>query len=191
MNSPQDANLLREVEGTVEEARRRARLLISDYWLPNVFFGATALVAAALLEKGLVLAMVVLWTVAGPIGMLLTGLYYVRKERAIGVARTPWPYALTGIGIFVGCMATGFLGRGQLLSYVGPLVVIGLGYLVFAWLERKLGIAVVGALTALLGVSLLLVSRGHAYSLVLAFFGAAALVVGVWNGFQIRRVARP
>lgn len=189
MESPQDTNLLRELEGTVEETRRRTRLLISDYWFPNIFFGATALVAAALLEKGLVPAMVVLWAIAGPIGILLTSLYYVRKERTVGVARTAWPYALTGIGIFVGCMAAGFLGRGHLLSYAGPLAVIGLGYLVFAWLERKLGIALVGALTVLLGGSLLLVSPGHAYSLVLAFFGAAALVVGTWNRIQMRRMA--
>lgn len=190
MDSPQDTNLLREVAGTVEETRRRTRLLVSDYWLPNVFFGATALVAAALLERGLVLAMIVLWAVAGPIGMFLTGLYYIRKERTVGVARTAWPYALTGIGIFIGCMAAGFLGRGHLLSYAGPLVVIGLGYLVFAWLERKVGIALVGVLTLLLGVSVLLVSPGHAYSLVLALFGIAALVVGAWNGIQVRRLAR-
>ena len=190
MESPQDTNLLREVEGTVDEARRRTRLLISDYWFPNVFFGATALVAAALLEKGLVTAMVVLWAVAGPIGILLTSLYYVRKERTLGVARTPWPYALTAIGIFVGCMATGFLGSGHLLSYAGPLAVIGLGYLVFAWLERKLRIAIVGALTLLLGASLLLVSPSHVFSLVLAVFGAAALLVGIWNRIQIGRMAR-
>lgn len=189
MDSPQDTNLLREVEGTVVEARRRTRLLIGDYWFPNVFFGATALVAAALLEKGWVLAMVVLWAVAGPIGILLTSLYYARKERAVGVARTAWPYALTGIGIFVGCMAAGFLGRGHLLSYAGPLTVIGVGYLVFAWLERQVGIALVGALTVLLGASLFLVNPGHAYSLVLAVFGAAALVLGTWNGIHMRRVA--
>ena len=191
MDSPQNTNLLREVEGTVEQTRRRTRSLISDYWLPNVFFGATALVAAVLLERGLVLAMVVLWSVAGPIGLLVTAAYYARKERTLGVARTAWPYALTGIGIFVGCMAAGFIGRGQLLSYAGPMVVIGLGYLVFAWLERKVGIAVVGALTVLLGASLLLVSPGHAYSLVLACFGTAALVIGAWNGIQIRRMAQP
>lgn len=189
MESPQDVNLLREMEGTVEATRRRTRLLISDYWFPNVFFGATALVAAALLEKGLAPAMVVLWAVAGPVGILLTSLYYVRKERRVGVARTPWPYVLTGIGIFVGCMTAGFLGRGHLLSYAGPLAVIGLGYLVFAWLERKLGIAIVGALTAVLGGSLLFVSPGHAYSLVLAFFGAAALVVGILNRIQMIRMA--
>jgi len=189
MESREDTNMLRQVEGTVEEARRRTRHLISDYWFPNVFFGATALVAAALLEKGWVSAMIVLWAVAGPIGIALTGLYYYRKEGKLGVARTPWPYALTGIGIFVGCMATGFIGRGHLLSYAGPLAVIGLGYLLFAWLERKLGIALVGALTLLLGASLLFLSPGQAYVLALAFFGAAALLVGIWNRIQLGRLA--
>lgn len=167
--------------GEVERQRIRARKALSVYWFPLVVFGGIALFGALVTATAAPQAILALWIAAWPSGMVATALYYGRRAHRIGLSAPPLPFIFTGLCLGLGAGLLGWIGRDSTLGSAGPLLVIGAGYLMFAWLQRSL---LEGALAlTLVGAAIFffVFQPPHAGSLSLAFFGLASLVVGAWN----------
>jgi hypothetical protein len=165
----------------VERQRGRARKALGVYWFPLIVFGGIALFGAIVTATAAPPVIFALWIAAWPSGMIATAIYYGRRAHRIGLSAPPLPFIVTGLCLGLGAGLLGWLGRDSSLGSAGPLLVIGAGYLVFAWLQRSL---LEGALAlTLVGAAIFfLVFRPlHAGSLSLAFFGLASLVIGAWN----------
>lgn len=171
--------------GDVEMQRRRARKDLGGYWFPLVLFGSLALVAALSLELGAPGRVLALWIVAAPAGIVATSIHYGRRTHRIGLGAPPLPFILTGLGIAVGASLLGWMGRGTPVGYAGPMLVIGAGYLVFAWLQRSRLAGVFAVALVLAAVCLYLFHPPHGLSLSLAFLGLGSLLVGGWNVRQV------
>ena len=172
---------------SVESARRRTRSVLSTNWFPMILFGLLALVSVAVYQVWSWQAMAALWVVGAPIAGLATGFWYRSRANEIGISVNPIRYTITSIAIFVGCIALGIAGRGDALSYAGPVMVIGLGYVAFAVLDKSPLNAVFGAVIAAVGVAVLAVRPSHAYAVTMLLFGIGAVVLGLWNLLQSRR----
>lgn len=171
--------------GEVEEQRRRARKSLGGYWFPLVLFGSIALVAALSVELGAQERVLALWIVAAPAGIVATSIYYGRRAHRIGLSAPPVPFILTGLGIAVGASLLGWLGRDTPIGYAGPMLVIGAGYLVFAWLQRSRLAGAFAVALVVAAVGLYLIHPPHGLSLSLAFLGLGSLLVGAWNVRQV------
>jgi hypothetical protein len=167
--------------GAVKEQRLRARKVVGAYWFPMVLFGCIALVAAITLELGAPERILALWIVAAPAGIVATSIYYGLRTHRIGLSAPALPFILTGLGIAVGASFLGWLGRDSAIGYAGPILVIGAGYLVFAWLERSLLAGAFAVALVVAAICLFLFHPPHAFSLGMAFFGLGSLLVGGWN----------
>jgi hypothetical protein len=169
----------------VEEQRRRARKGLGGYWFPMVLFGGIALVAALTLELGAPERVLALWIVAAPAGIVATSIYYGRRTHRTGLGAPPLPFILTGLGIAVGASLLGWLGHDSPIGYAGPLLVIGAGYLIFAWLERSRLAGAFAVALVVAAVGLYLIHPLHGFSLSMAFLGLGSLLVGAWNLRQV------
>jgi hypothetical protein len=145
----------REAKDIVEEVgrlRSATRSELSALWWPLFVFGILSLLSAVVIAGPGGDALGLYWTVAGPLGGIAVGLYYRHRERIIGVESPSLPYILTGLGIFVGALAAGVAGEAigsDLAAAAGPSLVVAVGYLVFALLDRSL---LLGAVAVALGV---------------------------------------
>src|SRR5713226_1693233 len=167
--------------GEVEKQRGRARKALGGYWFPLVLFGSLALVAALTVELGAPVRIIALWIVAAPAGIVATSIYYARRAHCIGLSTPPVPFILTGLGIAVGASILGWLGRDTPIGYAGPILVIGAGYLVFAWLQRSRLAGAFAVALVVAAVCLYAIHPPHGVSLSLAFLGLGSLLVGAWN----------
>jgi hypothetical protein len=175
--------------GEVENQRGRARKALGGYWLPLVLYGGLALVAALTLELGAPERILALWIVAAPAGIVATSIYYGRRAHRIGLSSPPVPFILTGLGIAVGASLLGWLGRDSAIGYAGPMLVIGAGYLVFAWLQRSRLAGAFAVALVVAAVCFYLIHPPHGPSLSLAFLGLGSLLVGAWNLRQVASAA--
>jgi hypothetical protein len=171
--------------GEVEKQRSRARKALGGYWFPLVLFGSLALVAALTLELGARERVLALWIVAAPAGIVATSIYYGRRAHRVGLSAPPMPFILTGLGIALGASVLGWLGRATPIGYAGPMLVIGAGYLAFAWLQRSRLAGVFAAALVVVAVCMYLIHPPHGVSLSLAFLGLGSLLVGAWNLRQV------
>jgi hypothetical protein len=170
-----------------ERARARTRSVLSTNWFPMVLFGVLALVSVPVAEFWSWTALAVLWLVGAPLATLATALWYRSRTIETGVSVKPWPYVVTAVAILVGCTATGIAGRGGPVSYAGPLLVIGLGYLVFGRLDRSLSSAGFGAAIATVAIIVFALKPQHTYALTMLSFGASSMLLGLWNLLQVSR----
>lgn len=170
-----------------EGARARTRAVLSANWFPMILFGVLALVSVPVAELWSWTAAAALWLVGAPLASLATALWYRSRAIEIGVSVNPWPYVITAVAIVVGCTATGMAGRGGPVSYAGPLLVIGLGYLVFGRLDRNLLGAGFGVAMATVAIIVFALKPQHAYTLTMLAFGAGSVLLGVVNLSQAKR----
>ena len=170
-----------------EAARARTRSVLSTNWFPMILFGLLALVSIPVAEFWSPTAMAVLWLIGAPLGTLATAWWYRSRATEIGVSVNPWPYAVTAVAIIVGCTVTGIFGGGGPISYAGPLLVIGLGYLVFGRLDSNLAGAGFGAAMAIVAIVVFAAKPPHVYTLTMLVFGAGSVLLGLWNLLQVRR----
>jgi hypothetical protein len=170
--------------GDIEEQRRRARKALGMYWFPLVVFGGFSLIAALTLEVGAPHAILALWIVAAPVGIVATAIYYGRRAHRIGLSAPPLPFMVTGVLLALGAGLLGWLGRDAPVGYAGPMLVIGAGYLVFAWLQRSLLAGAFALLLMVAAVGFYVIQPPHALSLSLGLFGLGSLLVGLLNWRQ-------
>ena len=172
---------------SVDSARRRTRSVLSTNWFPMMLFGLLALVSVPVYQIWSWQAMAALWMVGAPVAGIATGRWYRSRANSIGISVNPVPYVITALAIFVGCIAFGIAGHGDALSYAGPIMVIGLGYVAFAVVDKSLLDAVFGAATAAVGIAVLALRPSHAYAVTMLFFGIGAVLLGLRNLLQARR----
>ena len=168
-------------------ARAQTRAVLSANWFPMILFGVLALVSIPVAEFWSGMAVAALWLVGAPLGTVATALWYRSRAIEIGVSVNPWPYVITAVAIVVGCTATGMAGRGGPVSYAGPLLVIGLGYLVFGRLDRSLLGAGFGVAMATVAIIVFAIKPEHVYTLTMLAFGAGSVLLGWRNLLQDRR----
>lgn len=152
---------------------------LTFFWFPMLAFGVVNLGAAAVAVLFEPVALSLYWAVAGTTAGAATSVFYRRRERAAGLIRPTAPYFL----------AAGLLGLGAFLL---PLIVAGdpawaisiwsgLGYSLFAWLERSLLVGAVACSFVLMGLLFRSIDGGNELAWVSALSGvvllAGALVV--------------
>jgi hypothetical protein len=174
--------------GATNAAGRRTRSILAANSFPMVLFGVLALASALVAEAWSWPAIAVLWLVGAPLASLATGLWYRNRELEHGVAANASPFIATAVCIVVGATALGIAGRGGPLSYAGPLLVIGLGYLVFARLERSVPVAALAACVLVSAIALALLRPPHAYTLGVLVFGCGSVLLGVVSLVRERRI---
>lgn len=172
---------------SVQRARHQTRSVLSTNWFPMILFGLLALVSVPVYQIWSWQAMAALWIVGAPLAGVATGGWYRSRANRIGISVNPIPYVITALAIFVGCMAFGIAGRGDALSYAGPVMVIGLGYVAFAVFDKSALDAVFGAAVAGAGIAVLALRPSHAYAVTMLFFGIGAVLLGLRNLLQARR----
>lgn len=174
--------------GATRAAGRRTRSLLAANSFPMILFGLLALASAPVAEVWSWPATAVLWLVGAPLCAVATGLWYRSRELEHGVAANAWPFIATAVFILVGATALGMAGRGGAVSYAGPLFVIGLGYLVFARLERSVSVAGLGACVLVGAIALALLRPSHAYTIGVVIFGVGSVLLGLVSLTRERRV---
>jgi hypothetical protein len=135
--------------------RGRTRSDLQALWFPLIVFGVLSIGGAAVILVSWGWGIALYWAVAGPAGGIATGRFYHQRGRDLGVEAPPAPYVGVAIAIMVGCFLTGMLGGmlgSALTAAVGPSLAISVGYVAFAYLERRASVAVIAiALGALAG----------------------------------------
>jgi hypothetical protein len=150
---------------SAQTQRRRARADLRAEWFPLLVFGVLTLVSAPLYAQQLAFGgwafpwVYLYWLVAGSLGYVAVARYYRRREAELGIGSSIAPYVLVGLGLFLftfGLLnpllfAVPFAGLALLTFPVwlipgfAPIVAIGAGLLVLAWVERSPSLAVFGA----------------------------------------------
>jgi hypothetical protein len=174
--------------GATQAAGRRTRSILAANSFPMILFGVLALASALVAEVWPWPATAVLWLVGAPLASVATGLWYRSRELEHGVAANAWPFIATAVCIVVGATALGFAGRGGALSDAGPLFVIGLGYLIFARLERSVPVAGLAACVLVSAIALALLRPSHAYTIGVVVFGVGSVLLGVVSLVRERRI---
>jgi hypothetical protein len=173
---------------TTQAAGQRTRSILAANSFPLILFGVLALASAPVAEAWSWPAIAVLWLVGAPLASVATGLWYRSRELEHGVAAVAWPFIATAVSIVVGATALGIAGRGSALSYAGPLFVIGLGYLVFARLERSAPVAGLGVGVLVSALALVLLRPPHAYTIGVLVFGIGSVLLGVMSLVRERSI---
>jgi hypothetical protein len=175
--------------GVTHAAGRQTRSILAANSFPLILFGVLALASAPVAEVWSWPAIAVLWLVGAPLASVATGLWYRSRELELGVAANASPFIATAACIVVGATALGIAGRGGPLSYAGPLFVIGLGYLVFARLERSAPVASLAACVLVSAIALALLRPPHAYTIGVLVFGGGSVLLGVVSLVRERRIS--
>jgi hypothetical protein len=175
--------------GVTHAAGRRTRSILAANSFPMILFGVLALASAPVAEAWSWPAIAVLWLVGAPLASVATGLWYRSRELEHGVAANASPFIATAVCIVIGATALGIAGRGGPLSYAGPLFVIGLGYLVFARLERSAPVAAMAVGVLVSAIALALLRPAHAYTVGIVIFGVGSVLLGVVSLVRERRIS--
>lgn len=140
---------------SVETARHETRNTLRAYWFPLVLFGVLSVVSAPLIAVfgGTVLA--VYWPVVGVLGGIATARHYYRREHALGLEGHAVGHVLTAAGVVVGASVVGFTAGSsgnEMAAAVGPMMVVAVGYAMFAWLNRSIALGLLAAGLAVVAV---------------------------------------
>ena len=165
---------LEEIEGL----RRNTRRELQSFWFPMVLFGALTLVAGPLCLIGDGDALGLYWALAGPTGGVAIGVYYVRREAALGLGRAAAPYIIVAGGLMAGAFLLPAFTSGDLQEVVSYFAVAA-GYLGFAWIEREARIAGIAAVIAAVPLVMLAIAPGAACVVTAAVTGSIVLASGL------------
>lgn len=126
----------------VEAVRGRARTQVRSAWFPCVVFGLLTLLSAPVGLRWGGPATGAYWLVAAPLGIGVVARWSARRERRAGLEGPVLPYALTGAAIVVAALVAGALGSAA-VQVAGPPLVVSLGHLWLARVDRQPALAVV------------------------------------------------
>ena len=174
----------RDLLDEIERRRRRTRADLGGLWFPLVLFGGITLVSAVVAWGFGPERLGLFWLVTGPAAAVVTSMYYWRHELRVGVESHATPYVMTGAGILAGCFFLGWLGDAlgaHTLSSVGPALVVSAGYVVFARLQRAVGLAVVALGLAVVAAALPAtgVEPGRAAVILALAYGSVFVATGL------------
>lgn len=133
--------------------QRRTRALIHPTWFPLVLFGSLTVGSIAFMAAAGEENLGWYWGFAGPLGGLAIAAWSIRRERMLGVRTNDWAQIFIGIGLMIGCFASGSgaLGAGSIQA-AGPTVAIAVGYLCFAAVTRSKVVLLAGSTLAMIGL---------------------------------------
>ena len=156
MQARDAAETLDQVDRLRREAHRRSRGSPDQLWLPFMLFGALVLATPVVEAMWGGRSVGIYWAVAGPLGAILCGWYYRLRERRVGLEVPALPYVLVSAGIVVGSMILGWVGgvSGSSLAWMGPLLIVSAGYVIFAWLDRSSALALLAIALAAVVIAL-------------------------------------
>lgn len=182
--SSQAGDLLDEVA----RVRHATRTTLRGLWFPLVLFGALSCVSAVVSWGFGGASLGVYWAVAAPLGSAVTGVFYHRQERRVGLEVPPGRWMFGVVVILVGAFATGALGGAlgaERVSAAGPPLFVSLGYLIFARIERSAPLAIIAA--ALGGLTVAVAVSGVSADTVASVLAAAYGVVFLTTGIVLQR----
>lgn len=119
------------------------------------------------------------WLGGAPLAMVATGVWFWRREKALGASTDARPFVITGVAIFIVASTLGLLGRGGPLTYSGSMVAAAASYGVLAYLARNLLVASLAIFTAVVALGVSLLRPDHAYTLVASIVGAGGVLAGL------------
>jgi hypothetical protein len=131
----------------VSEVRNRTRTHLQSYWFPVTLFGAITILSAPFTLIGDGVGVGIFWSIVGPLGGALTGVYYRHREQRLGVGSPALPYILTAVAMMAGAFLLPVIITGPAQASVSSYS-IAIGYVVFGLLERSKMLAAVGLLIA-------------------------------------------
>lgn len=185
----QAQEMLAQVELVQSQVRRS--LLSSNWWL-FILWGAISLgsVYPVLFSDDLGFY----WVVAAPLGAIASYAIGYRMSHDVGTTLSSWPYVVTGVALFVGTFGSSWVLEG-VAAVTGVWVAVGLGFSVFAVLDRQFGAVAVFAV--LIGLSFVFAWRlddvwtvymlnGMSYGMAFLSLGLG-LRVGGWRPAGISR----
>lgn len=161
MDSELDRDKAMQTVKDMELLKEATRMDLRAAWFPLVLFGFLTLISAAVLAISGGAALGPYWAVAGIGGGIATGAFYRRRELRIGVTDAAWAYVITAAVLFVAAFTLGMIGGisgNETVAFAGPPIAIALAYLVFAYLENQISLALVSL--ALLGVGVFFAWKG-------------------------------
>lgn len=147
--------------GDVERVRRRVRGDLSGMWFPLVLFGAAFLASVPAIELLGGSRVGLYWAIVGIAGGSATGWFYRRRQIELGAVRGGRAYIAIAVVVLVGALGIAAVGERigfRDLTFFGPSVVVALGYLGWARLERSAALAAV--VVALLALETALIAVG-------------------------------
>ena len=188
MRSDEALHVLSEVESV----RARTRRALDSSGFPLMVFGVLTLgsvpvgMTALSLGAGFYPQIGFYWAVGATIGVVLIAVHYAWRERTSGIgdrATRAAAFTATAFAILLGALTLGLVGDGATRGF-GPQLAISGGYLLFALLERRLVVATVAIVLAVIAVASWLVVGGLKAYVLSALVYAAALI---WAGLVLYR----
>jgi hypothetical protein len=168
----------------LQALRWRVRRQLAAFWMPVsvaggcfLAVGLVSLVRSALFGPGVLLA-------CATVTVVSTG-FLRRRGRRVGLVRHRWPFLIIGVVYSIGCFVLHLVVATR-PEDAGPWLLVAVGYLAFAWLERSLALiatAVAFAVIALVALAIL-------PDLPLGATTAAAGIVAVTAGLLMRNAGR-
>lgn len=179
-----DSNSAAAVLAETRSIRTQTRSTMHAMWFPLVLFGVLTLASAGVSWRNGAEALGLFWLVAGPIGTVITFLFYWRWENRIGLDAPRFPSLFAVAVIVIGCFGTGVAGGildAPRLATAGPPLAISIGYLLFAWMGRSVALGVTALALAVLDVGLLVAGVGvnTLATALSASYGTAFLGIGL------------
>jgi hypothetical protein len=159
----------------LERVRRHTRAAVHPAWFPLLLFGLLGLASIPFGFIGDGIGSGLFWLVAGPAGGYATARYYRQRAITLGAGVRGRAYTVVGVTLFVAAWVAGFVTQ----SAAGPMLVVALGYLAFARLDRSWPTAVVAAVLGLAVVIVIVTDAAHADVILALVFGLGFTATGL------------
>ena len=177
-----DATETRATLAFAEAARQRAREDIARPWVPLVLLGSLSVAGLSLTGSPSGLS-ALFWAFAGPLGAGALAVYAYRRTRSSGIEASPFAYVAITVGLLILAYAVGkvaFAFQIPELGRAGPPLVVAIGYLALAWVERSrivafVAVALIAATAATVGFGL---DSQQSNALMFVIYGLTLVAVG-------------
>lgn len=165
-----------------ENVRRRTRVALGGFWFPLILFGALTLISAPVVWRYGGASLAVFWVVSGPVGGIITGVYFWRREGRTGVTTSPLAqlaHLVVVAVLFVGAFGLPAVTDGTLREVISG-IWVGLCYIAFGRIERSWVVALAGGATVAAILMLVALNPAHLTFWAAIVMGTLFLGTGVW-----------
>jgi len=174
---------------SVRDTRAATRGQLRSYWFALIVFGVLTMLSAPFFSIWEGAAVALFWLVAAPAGTFAVARQQRAQTQAAGAHRAARPYMITAAALIAACFALGVTGGAmdeRDLANFGPPLAVSAAYLVFAWLERSIALAMLATGLAALTIAFAAGDVEHAAQILALTYGASFLTLGL-----IARARRP
>jgi hypothetical protein len=162
----------------LERVSERTRATLRSFWYPLVVIGALTLGAGALKSFASATVLGIYWLLGYSASFLAIGRYYAVRARRVGVAEDARPYVAFWIAfVFASFFLPTIAARiwSYNAAYVTESLIIAIGYVALARLQRSILLALVGAAIGAFGVVVGIARPAHEAAV--WYFGVGAVLV--------------